>query len=508
MVNINEMIVQQVKGLFMLPILLIHGYSAEGKKNPVHKIYGQLPKLLRKELGSEMVEELNLSRWISLSDGISLDDVSFAMERALRSDYPHLLSSGFHVIIHSTGALVVRNWIKKHSAKPSPIHNIVHLAGANFGSGLAHIGRGQLSRWGRFIFSGIQSGTKVLQELEFGSWKTLDLHCHFLQPNNDIYRDYNVQEFCLIGSQTFSGTLKDVMQLIPIRYVKEDSCDNTVRASSCNLNFNYIPVKPVEKTKQLNAKQLLTLVNKREKNTLVKSSYYQYDLQYLNAARTQIPFGLLYETAHFGADIGIVDGIKNRRHVLPFIKMALKTDRNPVAYQKTAQRFSALTDKTLQRASRLKRGLFSWNKQAQYEGHLQVIFRIRDQFGNPVEYNDITFNSVKESPADSRLCLEHMIEDRHDNDQHKGTTTFYLRVVQHNTKYEQPKWQDLLENLSPLHVEVTAYEPDSNEIAYVPLNIELSSRDLRYILQVYCTTIIDITMVRLPTETVFAIERD
>ena len=71
-----------------------------------------------------------------------------------------LLQSGFHVVIHSTGALVVRNWIRLFRRRPSPIANLVHLAGANFGSGLAHLGQGQAARWGRLIFQGVGRGAR------------------------------------------------------------------------------------------------------------------------------------------------------------------------------------------------------------------------------------------------------------------------------------------------------------------------------------------------------------
>ncbi len=157
----------------MEPILLVHGYSSEGKGKSAKQIYGNLPKLLKEELKTDKIEELDLSRWISLEDGISINDISFAMDRALKQEYPHLLESGFHIIIHSTGALIVRNWIKEFSPKPSPIKNLIHLAGANFGSGLAHIGKGQLARWGRFIFMGTEPGIQVLNELNLALGKPL-----------------------------------------------------------------------------------------------------------------------------------------------------------------------------------------------------------------------------------------------------------------------------------------------------------------------------------------------
>ncbi len=484
----------------MEPILLVHGYSSEGKNNSAKSIYGDLPKSLRKSLGSNKIEELDLSRWISLEDGVTLNDVSFAMDRALKKEFPHLLKSGFHVIIHSTGALVVRNWVKKFSPKPSPVMNLIHLAGANFGSGLAHIGKGQLARWGRFIFMGTEPGVQVLNELEFGSWKTIDLHRHFLELGNDMYHDYQIQEFCLVGSQTFSGILKKVIRAIPIRYVKEDSSDNTVRTSSCNLNYNYIPVTPTKRAFKLTASHIQNQIKKREQDKLITDSYYDFSLEYLSDSRLEIPFMVLYETAHFGKDIGIVDGKKNRGRILPYIKAALKTKYDPDAYKKTAERFHQGLENTLKKVSKSRSSLIGWNKQRQYEGHSQIIFRIRDQFGNAVPNNDITFHSRPKRNSD-QFQIERMIQDKHNNTKYPGTLTFYLRTIQ----YKRKRWNDKLCNIAPLDVEVTAYEPDSNEISYVPMNIRLKADEICRIFQNYRTTIIDITLVRLPSDNVFEI---
>jgi hypothetical protein len=485
----------------MLPILLIHGYSSEGKNTTAKEIYGKLPALLKKEFGKGNIEELNLSRWISLNDGVSLDDVSFAMDRALKADYAHLLKSGFHVIIHSTGALVVRNWIKQTNLRPNPINNLVHLAGANFGSGLAHIGKGQASRWGRFIFTGNHSGSKVLNELEFGSWKTLDLQLHFLQPDHDMYNDYEIQEFCFNGSQTFAGKLKDVMNVIPIRYVKEDSSDNTVRTSSCNLNFNRIAVTPSAKAEKLSPRTLQQMMQKRESNTPLPYDHYEYNLEGLSTQRTPVPFAVLFETAHFGADIGIVDGIENRSYILPKIKIALETPRDIDAYKAMGKTFSNITKDTLKKAAKLKKNLLNWNRQNQYEGHSQFIFRLKDQFGNDVKNYDITFNSFTDTG--NANALEKMIQDKYINSINPGTTTYYLRTM----TYENKKWNNLLDDVAPVGIEITAYEPDSADlIAYVPLNIELDGNHLRNALQTFSTTVIDITLMRLPKKEVFAIE--
>jgi hypothetical protein len=60
----------------MRPIVLIHGYSSEGKNTKVEDIYGDLPSYLRDHFGADNLVEISLARWISLNDGISIDDIS------------------------------------------------------------------------------------------------------------------------------------------------------------------------------------------------------------------------------------------------------------------------------------------------------------------------------------------------------------------------------------------------------------------------------------------------
>lgn len=480
----------------MEPILLIHGYSSEGKDVSAKDIYGNLPNNLRKKFGKGYVKELDLSRWISLSDGISLDDVSFAMERALQEQFAGLLKSGFHVVIHSTGALVVRNWIRRFSAKPSPINNLVYLAGANFGSGLAHIGQGQLSRWGRLIFSGTGRGTRILKELEFGSWKTIDMQRSFLDKENDMYSQYEVQEFCLNGSQTLSA-----LRMVPIRYIKEDSSDSTVRTSACNLNFNYITIGPKKSGKEVNRKTIDKFIKQRLNNKKVRHSHYEHDLSYLCKNREPIPFAILYETAHFGKDIGIVYGKENRKEVIPLITKALKTPYNLEAYRKTAKVFAETTRSTFQRAAKLKWSILEWNKQAQYEGHAQLVFRLRDQFGNAVENFDIMIKSgVKEK---NLTRLEDLVEDKHSNKRDKGAITFYLRTQE----FKNNSWKELLRTVVPTDVEITGHEALSDEINYIPLTISLQPEQIRNVVQSFRTTIFDIELTRIPSEKVFAISK-
>jgi hypothetical protein len=486
----------------MKPILLIHGYSSEGADTQAPDIYKGFIRELRQLFGAHAVTELDLSRWISLNDGICIDDVSFAMDRALNSDYPHLLASGFNVVIHSTGALVVRNWIKKFSPKPSPIINLVHLAGANFGSGLAHIGQGQLARWGRKLFVGTGCGNRVLDELEFGSWKTMDLHLHFLNEGSRMYEDYGVQEFCIIGSQ-----IPKPMRVIPIRYVREDSSDSTVRVSGCNLNFNHVSIKPTKEARALSHDKLGRLVQNRRAGKAVSANFYDLDEKETKLTgdpeHREIPFTIPYEIAHSGDDMGIVTGKKNRAPLLKLVRMALETDpAEPGAYAHVAAEFEKAKAKVFADIAKRK-GWLDWNLHEQYEGHAQLIFRIRDQEGLPVEHFDIYMNSEKEN--DKQETFADMIEHRHGNKHDKGTLTFYLRTQEYSKRRKKNPWKERLDNIAPLDLEITGNEPLSDDISYVPLRVHLSPDQLRAQLKSFQTTIVDVVLLRVPSSKVFNI---
>ena len=218
-----------------------------------------------------------------------------------------------------------------------------------------------------------------------------------------------------------------------------------------------------------------------------------------------MPYAIAYETAHFGGDIGILSGSKNRPAVMPLVKAALSTRYDSNAYRRLAERFQKAQDKTFARAAKLKSNLLDWNKQQQYEGHAQLIFRLRDQDGKAVEHFDIRLNS--EGAESGQDKLEKFIEDHHGNKVDGGAITFYLRTQKFESKRRQHSWRERLANVAPVTVEITGHEPDSDNIAYIPLNMELGTAEINALLQSFRTTIIDITLVRLPSSKVFEIHR-
>ncbi len=499
----------------MRPIVLIHGYSADGKGSTagdIKNIYHSLPGDLREEFGKAAIEEIDLSRWLSLEDGLTIDDVSFALNRALASkQFSHLLENGFYVIIHSAGALVIRNWIRKYTTPGKcPAKAVVYLAGANLGSGWAHISSAQISKWGRKMFTHQEMGMKILSALEFGAEWTLDLHRHFMQDNYKMLADYKVEEFCIIGSQAQDGWFH-----APVRYAKEDGADGVVRVSSCNLNINYLQIKVSDVCRSISCAELNKAVAKDLKPTQCSkpSAYYCFAESWRATEKedTQVPFAVLYNCSHSGDDTGIVGGTKTREQLLPLIKIALSKR----AWNKKIELFDSATEETYKMAATRTVGSL-WKKlitqpPAQYDPHAQVIFRVKDQFGDPVDSYDIYFESVK-NQKDESLPVNVLMEHRHKNRKSPNILCFYLRTEVFSKEKADAgnpyPWDNRLDEVNGCHLEISATEKETGSIQYLPLRIEFTNDQLQQWVRSHETTIIDVELQRLPSEDVYRLVKN
>ncbi|HLP76422.1 MAG TPA: alpha/beta hydrolase [Candidatus Paceibacterota bacterium] len=489
----------------MEPIVLIHGYSAEGKDaaGEIPKIYGTLPQSLKQIYGRKSVVEINLSRYISLDDGITIDDISRALDRALRTDFSKLLQGRFHVIIHSTGALVIRNWLRKFSPKPSPVGNLVYLAGANLGSGWAHIGKGQVAKWGRFVFQdGTERGVQVLNALELGSDWTLDLHLHFLKPGNALALDYGVCESVIIGTQA------DVKWYpIPIRYAKEDGSDGVVRVSASNVNFNYLRFGPTQSALETDWKEASRQQDKHLDRAGKQTTFYELKESSTPGQNTRpvVPFAIPYSCAHSGDEMGVVSGSLPKAQVLRLLQGALEA--TPNTWPALVDSFQVETDATYDLA--LKQQTPSWWKKwlddprAQYDHHAQIIFRVRDQDGRPVKSFDIFFSSEQEDTK--ARPIQTLFEDKHLNGMNPNILTFYLRTDAFVAA--RRKWVSQLPEVAMCALEISAVESETEEILYLPFRLELKTDQLTQWIQGHRTTIMDIELFRLPSPNVFKMIR-
>ena len=468
-------------------------------------MYGALPTWLRSEYDHDReVFELDISRYISLEDGIGIDDISRAFDNALNTDFRHLRDGTFHVVIHSTGALVIRNWIRKFAGRRQPIRNLVYLAGANFGSGWAHLGKGQLARWGRQFWSGSEAGVKVLNALELGSSDTIDMQVGFISEGGEMVKTHGVREFVIIGSQP-----KTSLMSIPVRFAREDGSDGVVRVSSANLNFIYVKYVANNRGKKTTARQV------RSDLASVKlpsdCDYYQVDWQSIPGEdRATIPLAIPWGTAHSGSDVGVVDGSQTRDEIEPILRQALDT-ANVLQWKTRVGTFQATTDEAFDEASQRDfSGMWfrkGWSRKSQYEAHSQIIIRLRDQDGRPVPDYDVNFRRM--SAEGSTTDIGSLIQHKHRNLLTPNVITFYLRTGKWDRdnktfKDAEGSYLNRLSEIDDVILEITGEERETNDIQYLPFRKHFDAETLMRFVKLHATTIIDIEMRRIPSENVFA----
>lgn len=92
-----------------------------------------------------------------------VSDIALAFEAAVKEQLGDLLKSGrrFVCVTHSTGGPVLREWwrrfYQKSGAPLCPMSHLIMLAPANYGSALALLGKGRLSRLSSW-FNGAEPG--------------------------------------------------------------------------------------------------------------------------------------------------------------------------------------------------------------------------------------------------------------------------------------------------------------------------------------------------------------
>lgn len=522
-----------------MTVVFIHGFSAESKREDqasITKIYGDLPARIA-AAGGGTPTTVNVSRWVSLDDGLDLEDLTLALDRALHQHPNKLLEGRFDVIVHSTGALVIRNWIRRFCTPGTcPIDRIIYLAGASWGSGWAHIGKSQMARWARWAM-GSQRGVQVLNCLEFGSSWTVDLHAHFLKEGHNLFENYGVLEFCVIGSQVDGPGV-----LAPVRYGKEDGSDGVVRVASGNLNHHYIKVglNPEQRLQTIAWTAAQDYAAQFHKGQVSDAAFagHAFDAPFYRtladhrpleaggapppgmgegaSSRPRIPFAVVYNCAHSGRDMGVVSGRAVLDGILAdLILPALACPPQRADYENVAQAYDQVTLATRQRAAgeRHHSGVMStlhkllgdsvavnFSPVAQYDPHAQVIVRVQDQNGQPVKHCDIHFNAFGGGSAPA-VMIGDLMQDHHQNSTHPGAHTFYLRCG----CWTDGAWTDRLTAVQGLDLEVSVVDPVTQRVLYVPLRMRLRPEVVQRFIRPDRTTVIDVHLLRLPDDRTFVL---
>jgi hypothetical protein len=113
---------------------------------------------------------------------------------------------------------------------------------------------------------------------------------------------------------------------------------------------------------------------------------------------------------------------------------------------------------------------------------------------------DIFFDSVRGRRDPSR-AMKDLIEDKHVNSSSPHIITFYLRTNAFSA--DAGAWVDRLRDVDGCFLEVSAVEPQTREILYLPLRFEFTAEELESWIHADRTTIIDVELLRLPSPEVF-----
>lgn len=218
-------------------VLLIHGYSADWK--------GLLPWQHALQYKGIVTIPIAIGNYVTLNNEVTIKDLGEAFDRALRHTVWSTKTKDdiftFDAIVHSTGMLVLRQWLTSDpyldgNDPRSRIRRLKHLVGlapATFGSPQAQEGRS----WLGALIKGdkepgpdfLNAGNRVLSGLELASSYTWDL------AHKDMLRDPPLFDkgdetpyvTVFIGNSGYTGLSA---------LANSPGSDGTVRWAGCALN--------------------------------------------------------------------------------------------------------------------------------------------------------------------------------------------------------------------------------------------------------------------------------
>ena len=337
------------------PLLLMHGYSADGL-DFTNLYWALVDRKIEVKL-------LNVGNYISLNNEITIEDIAEGMQRAI--DLTELnTSEEFDAIVHSTGMLVVRAWLAHQKIAPEKnqrlkqLKHLIGLAPATWGSPQAHKGR----TWLGALVKGnktpgpdfLNAGNLVLDGLELGSRFTWDLaHADLLGPVPYFGTGPDTPYVAVfIGNTPYKGIAS---------VANDPGTDGTVRWSGCGLNTRKITLD-LTKT-PTDAKGL-----PRDRVTIS---------EWANDSRLNVPI-LAVDKRDHGSLISDPDsGMLDR--IATFLDIANSDQYN--GWLNEAQTWSVPARQEMQKS---KGHLFTFWETHDLDGWQQFVVHARDGHGDPV----------------------------------------------------------------------------------------------------------------------------
>jgi hypothetical protein len=204
--------------------VLIHGWSDKWES--------------MKKVGDELEKnpgwKAHYINYNSLDDQACYEDFAEGLhERLEQRGLLNLGDRQLHFVTHSTGALVLRQWLRQYAWAhvDRKVGNVIFLAPANFGSPLAHKGStllGKLAKarkWGEDIG---EVGEEILRGLELASpfqWSLAEFD--LFNPQGTLYGGDKIRASVITGCKPYGGLRK---------FVNEDGTDGTIVVAGANLN--------------------------------------------------------------------------------------------------------------------------------------------------------------------------------------------------------------------------------------------------------------------------------
>jgi hypothetical protein len=190
-----------------------------------------------------------LGNYESMQDDVTFDDLAAGLQARLETLVSErrisLAPFSLDLIVHSTGAPVVRHWLHYYLSEVlkrvpdamsrCPIKRLVMLAPANFGSRLAAQGKTPLAKLFKGgVSHGFETGKLILGGLELGSpdlWRMAHDDLFAAKAFYPAIRDQGPFVFVLSGTATYGE-----LQGFVAHGATEDGSDGTVRASAASLD--------------------------------------------------------------------------------------------------------------------------------------------------------------------------------------------------------------------------------------------------------------------------------
>ncbi len=194
-----------------LPIktLIIHGWSDDVAS------FRKMKAFILRHIGGD-VDTVLYASYQSREDLLTFDDIVDGLHQQMQVrglvDGAGKPLARLNIIVHSTGALVIRHWIWRYYVKHGnrmadcPVQRLIMLAPANFGSPLAHRGKsflGALAKGRKSIGNFLEVGQEILAGLELGSPFQWALAHRDLLIDAPYFNAHQIQTTVLVGIEPY-----------------------------------------------------------------------------------------------------------------------------------------------------------------------------------------------------------------------------------------------------------------------------------------------------------------